>query len=663
MSKIILKSVAVENFGGIANGTYFFDTLHDSVIVGASGNGKSSCYLAYLWALGFNVNGWETLINGYRLHKKDTKVEIVIQDKETKLEYKIAKVNKPKYKIDKFTAEEQYNGNDYKYYIDDIETPQKEFVAQIEKIFGIEYLTLELLTNITMFNNEESTRWNKDLRRKFLLDIFENQISGEMQDVSNDEKMQPIKDFLLKGYSEFQIGESIKSLKSANKKEIDLINGSLAEKQNDLTMFNDIDFDLLIAQKDTLEKQIKDLQNNAKQNNIESKISAVKEEMHKQEIESKEYEYKSKLEIDNVNSEKATYETEYNNLKDKMETNTITLENVQYAINDELNSVYIAKDKCCPICKKPFTDSDIELARDHFEQEKTKRINDMVATKEKIIADINDNEICLAEIETKIKDLEKKHLQKTQETNDKKVEMENKWLELNNQLESLLAQKQADTTEQHFADLTAQLNDTERQLAKKELYTATLTRIEELKSKLRELGMEETRIALMKQALNAYNDTKNALIDKCMKENFVRVRYNFKQWLKSQSGKDYEDNYRPICTCTLDDIEYGSLSSGQQVVADILTSLSLRKLLNIDIPQFIDDVVLASLITKQETNGEIKYIADTNIDWQRIYLVTESGEDIKIYNANENYNKNEENVKQKITKINKIYTINDCDIR
>ena len=165
--KILLKSVAVENFGGIANGTYFFDLDTNSVVAGASGNGKSTCYFAYLWALGFNVQGWETQLNGYRLHKKDTKVEIVLRDSTNNLEYIITKTNKPKYKVDKFTGDEQYSSNEYKYFIDNIELPQKEFVARIEQIFGLDYLTLELMSNLKKFNSEESTRWNKELRRKF----------------------------------------------------------------------------------------------------------------------------------------------------------------------------------------------------------------------------------------------------------------------------------------------------------------------------------------------------------------------------------------------------------------------------------------------------------------------------------------------------------------
>lgn len=178
--------------------------------------------------------------------------------------------------------------------------------------------------------------------------------------------------------------------------------------------------------------------------------------------------------------------------------------------------------------------------------------------------------------------------------------------------------------------------------------------------------MQESKVALQKQALNRYNDLKNALIDECMAQNFIRVKYNFKQWLKTQSGKDYDENYRPICTCTLDDVEYGSLSSGQQVLADVLTSLSLRKLLNIDIPMFIDDVVLASLIIKKTNGNEFEFIENYKDDgeWQKIYLVTDNDETnhLNIYNVGKTYNKDTYSILN-IRKIKDIYTIKDCDVR
>ena len=658
MSEIKLKSVAVENFGGIANGTYFFNPNADSVVAGKSGNGKSTCYNAYLWALGFNVQGWETLINGYRLHKKDTKVEIVLLDNDTQLEYKITKTSKPRYSVDKFTGEEQFKGNEYKYFIDDMELPQKEFAGRIEKIFSIDNLTLELLSNTKMFNSEESTRWNKDLRRKFLLDLFEKQISDKMQDVTNDEQIAPIKEFLLKGYDEFQIAESIKTLKSANKKSIDEINGVLNEKERDLQNFKGLDFEQLLSEKLRLENEIKahSEKENSTQTSEIATLEAELAEIDKKLLENKMSQIECEMTKQQLDNKFDIAVSNIEHLKSVIASNEAKIKELKEIEFDKTNNV-------CAYCGQAFSADYMANAEKHFNEERDSKIRKIIEVDNKKLDEELDKEM-------DSRDNTYKMIEDVALTYDKlKAELLNldkQEVELTAQLNAL---KSKSSTENHeiVNSLMNELVTVTGQLAKQDLYLATVNRIEELKMKLRELGMQESEIIAKKQALNRYNDIKNKLIDECMKNDFVRVRYNFKQWLKTQNGKDYDENYKPICTCTLDDIEYDSLSSGQQVVADILTSLSLRKILGAKIPQFIDDVVLASIIVKKTYNDkEFEFIENYENEngWQKIYLVTDDEEinHLNIYDTNKKYDKNAHSV-QNIKTIKDVYTMQDCDIR
>jgi hypothetical protein len=119
------------------------------------------------------------------------------------------------------------------------------------------------------------------------------------------------------------------------------------------------------------------------------------------------------------------------------------------------------------------------------------------------------------------------------------------------------------------------------------------------------------------------------MVNQSVNENFVGVKFNFFHFLSATAAKDFE----LICECTLKGTEYSALSSGEKVYADWLTNNSLRKILNINVPQFIDDVVLSTL-------------DKTNYDWQRIDLITTQNKLI-----------------DNVILIKDCYSLKDCDIK
>lgn len=637
MNKIFIKKINVQNFGGVVNGSYEF-TPETNVIEITSGGGKTTAYFAYLWALGFTIPTWEPQIDGYRLYK--AKTEVVVELDVNGTTYTLSKTNTPKYKINKFTAEEEYVGTDFKYIFDGQECGSyAEYKERVTDIFGVDYFTLELLSNISLFNGEDNKRWNKEERRKYLFKLFD--LENKIKELGNEQEFACLKEYIDKGKDELAINQILNTLKTDIDNEVKRNQTIIEEKQGELANYTSIDFDDLETRKNKLANAIDELLLEQKESAKNSVYTSKKEKLSQLMTE------RDKIVVNNNNLmqdwnrrvaeceqanngldmdiafAKSAVETFYNQLA-TLNSETVSLNE---AVFDETQTI-------CPTCKQQLPTTKIEQLIKDFENNKNKRLAE-IAQKVEICNSKREDELSRLNTLQEQKIANTGHLNELQDNKPTETNTQ----ELEEQIKSLQDElKNIDTTnvEKEFSQKISMLKldyeNVVKELAKKEILDQIRNRIEELKSRIRELGLQDSLRVEKKNALQKYTQRKVSMINEEINKNFEGVRYNFFKWNASSSSatKDYME----VCNAVLAEtgVEYEALSSGQKVKVDLYTNNSLRKILGVCIPQFVDDVVLSDL-EQQENN------------WQSIYLLTNNS------------------IKPKVTLLRDVYSLQDCDVR
>lgn len=633
---IKIKKIKVNNFAGVANGEYNFED-GANIIYGKSGSGKSTAYLAYLWALGFTVPTWEPQIDSYRISKLKTTVEVFIEV--DGIQHIISKTNTPKYKLNKFTGEEEYYSSDFKYILDSQEASSyAEYKEKISNLYGIDYFTLELLSNTSLFNGEDARRWNKEERRKFLFKLFD--LDNKISQLGQDSRFESIKEYLIQGKDEIEINQILNTQKTDIDHELKNSQIIIEERQKELSDYSYIDFDDLKLKKESVDKEIISLSQQHKEEAKNTLFANKKEELAAlvaklnfaksnndklcADWDRKKSEYESKLwkaDFD-IGATKSYIEHFTEEIQDKNRKLEI------------LSSAEIDDDvTICSFCKQKLPDDIIKENIGAWQQKKNNDIslmeNDIsklaqqvIDFKEKLrlleeekaaaigyLEELNENPPKTADtkdIETEISKLE----QEISCLNDKNI-----YAEIEDRIKALQDESDRIMTE----------------LSKKAILDRIRDRIEELKTRVRELGELDSIRIEKKNALRLYTQEKVKLVNDNVNKYFDGVRYNFFKW---NSGANAAKEYMDVCNAVLAEtgVEYDSLSSGQKVKVNTFTNNSLRKILGVNIPQFIDDCVLSDM----DMCGN---------NWQTIYLVTDNAKDIDL------------------TLITDCYSINDCDVK
>lgn len=637
MNKIFIKNISIKNFGGIANGEYSFSE-GANIIEGSSGSGKTSAYLAYLWALGFTVPSWEPQIDGYRISKLKTEVEITL-DVDGK-EYKIGKTNASKYKINKFTAEEEYAGTNFKYLFDGAEQDKLEtYREKIAELFGIDYFTLELVSTIALFNGEDGKRWDKNERRKFLFKLFD--LENKIAELGTSEEFNCLREYLEKGKDELEINQILNTLNTSITREINETQLIMQEKQSELSNYSAIDFDTIEKRKEEISKELELLYTSEKEG-IQNTIYAEKKKkldelsLSLNEIKlsneniKRDYEYRLKSLESKLSG---LQDTEIPFSENKIKNIDTELEDLKIELEEALLETFDETNLICPRCKQTLPNEEIDKLRKEFDlrcQENVFRIKEKAKNRASALEESRTRLNTLLEqreaIKGQISQIQEEGIE-VKDTLSLEQEIEKLKLEISNI-------KNIDTQEETKSKIVELKQEYERvigELSKKERLNEIVSRIEELKNRVRELGIQDSQRIEKKNALQKYTKKKVELVNNEVNKNFTGVHYNFFKWNSSSASKDYID----ICEAVLSETgtEYSSLSSGQQVKVDLFTVNSLRKILSLNIPQFVDDCVLSDF----EHN---------NSEWQTIYLITKN--DTKPNN---------------LLLIKDCYTLKDCDVR
>ena len=632
MNKITIEKISLQNFGGVARGEYnFIDGAN--TIESASGTGKSSAYLAYLWALGFNVSTWEPMLDGYRLHK--AKTEVIVNLNVGGIKYTLSKTNEPKYKVNKFTGEEEYSGTGYEYYLDGQKLNAGDYQNKVAEIFGVDYFTLELVSVIDLFNTEDGNRWNKNERRKYLFKLFD--LENKIKELGQEKEFECLKEYIEKGKDELEINQILNTMKTNIEKELNSNQVLLEDKQKELGEYNAIDFNALENQKLKLNAEIERLTNEQQEAGKNTIL-----------VEKNEQLAKLKNDLFQVQNKNSAVELDYNR---KVNTLTRDLESIEQDIkfceekitrlSNELEDLDIEKqtieeetfDKAkavCPTCKQDLPTEKVNELIANFESDKEKRLSNITNKHENSTIEqrnTQDRANTLSERKQAILG-QLNELKENVPTKEDTGEIEKQIADLQTEIANI---DQTDTTKvirDKITELKIDYENVIRELSKKDNIEKITNRINEIKARDRELAIQDSERIAKKNALQKYTARKVGMVNDEVNKNFENVSYLFYHFLSASASKEYEN----ICTVAMNGVDYDSMSSGQKVKANLYTNNSLRKILGLNIPQFVDDVVLSDLQNDEK-------------DWQTIYLLTNN------------------NKKLNLTLVKDIYTLDDCDVR
>lgn len=619
---IKIKNITVRNFGGIASAEFSFNDV--TKIESASGTGKTSIYNAYMFCLGFNVDNYEPKINGKRLFNVNSEVEMTIV-KDNFIEYILSKKNTQKYKVD--DGIQKFVGNTAKYYIDGQEKTLTDYKQKISEIYGVDYTTLELLTSTTLFNSE-TPKWNKKTRRKFLFDILN--IENEIKGIENDYPL--IKEYLDKNYTEIEITDALNKEKAKIEREQTSNNSIIAERERDIEKASGIDFQTLKEEKELLQKQYAELlsspeysiskEKTDRLNELLAEISAINtRNTHTQIAHDKE--------VSNVKNDIRKIENDLifiNHTVSKAQEDITCYEIELQEIKDR---VFNDKDKYCSLCGQILPQEKIEYLTNNFELQKIKDIE----KQQKILDD--SQKILIKYTEDK-KTQEEKLASLKEKLNELAIEFPN--YESTEDLQKELDSVQNTINELRFKksdfdnalkvkkqNILNRIAEIDKELSYEKILENAKARIEELIISNRNLLEQESLRLAKKEQLKDYSRRKVLVVENKVAQVFENVKFTFFKYQTANALNMYED----ICSVTMDNVEYENMSSGQKVKANYYTTSAIRKIMNLNIPQFVDDVVLSDLDLESKNH-------------QIIYLITNNNKNISC------------------RLIKQIYTENDC---
>lgn len=632
MNKIFIEKISLQNFGGVARGEYNFAD-DANTIESASGTGKSSAYLAYLWALGFNVSTWEPMLDGYRLHK--AKTEVVINLNVGGIKYTLSKTNAPKYKINKFTGEEEYSGTGYEYYLDGQKLNAGDYQNKVAEIFGVDYFTLELVSVIDLFNTEDGNRWNKNERRKYLFKLFD--LENKIKELGQEKEFECLKEYIEKGKDELEINQILNTIKTNIEKELNSNQVLLEDKQKELGEYNAIDFNALENQKLKLNAEIERLTNEQQEAGKNTII-----------VEKNEQLAKLKNDLFQVQNKNSAVELDYNR---KVNTLTRDLESIEQDIkfceekitrlSNELEDLDIEKqtieeetfDKAkavCPTCKQNLPTGKVNELIANFENDKEKRLSNIANKHENSTVEQRNTQNRANTLSERKQAIlgQLNELKGNIPTEEDTSEIEKQIADLQTEIANIDQTNTTKVIRDKITELKIDYENVIRELSKKDNIEKITNRINDIKARDRELAIQDSERIAKKNALQKYTARKVGMVNDEVNKNFENVSYLFYHFLSASASKEYEN----ICTVAMNGVDYDSMSSGQKVKANLYTNNSLRKILGLNIPQFVDDVVLSDLQNDEK-------------DWQTIYLLTNN------------------NKKLNLTLVKDIYTLEDCDVR
>lgn len=568
MNKVILKSISLRNFKGIAQADFTFNS-DLTTIKGENGSGKTTIKNAFEWLLCQNVADILPMLNNKEIPNLTTSVSAVFTINE--YDYTLQRESKGKYTLNKETGKMNKTTNESTYKIDGLEYKEKDYKEKLANLLsnGV-FENLQILTDKEYFNTD-TTKFKWTDRRKILFEMCG--VKNAVNTIIEKPEYDCIREYIVKGHATSDIKSMLKKNKSGLKDQQNKNSILIEQKVSENAEIVKIDFEQLEKNLQDAKAKLNTLMASSKKENQSTQITELQNKLFELTKE------KANLESEDLN--------EQTKIRKEMQETYNETQNIkfQYTLEKDKYSSLITQ-------KKPLTNEECPVCHNKLKQEQIDNAN-------KEIEEFNkDIELKLQMAQKNMEEYKNKYNAKKAKFEEIKAKLDNfkpneRIKELNNTiLATTITLKQAKATdlnnlsaEQQKA-LETQISGLEREMAKKTYFNENETLIQKWKDENKSVADLIVGIEQKETALEKYVKEQTDIIIDTVNSNFS----NGVSWaLYKETYKAGEGGIEEDCVCMYNGKRYSSLSTGEKNITNIEVVKTLQDYFGTNICIFSDN--------------------------------------------------------------------------
>lgn len=578
MNKVIIKSINIKNFKGIAS----FNTCFAPDVTkfyGKNGSGKSTIKNAWEWVLCQSVRDYLPCLNHEEIPDLVTSVEVVLNVND--LEYILKRESKSKY-----NKENVKTGNELTYSIDGIEISQKQYQSQVASIVGDGVVeNLPLLTDKDFFNSDTPS-WKWTNRRKILLSM--TGAEQKANEIVTQDKYSCIRDYISKGYATSDIKSTLTKEITALKKKQDANMILIEAKQKELDEYLGLDFEKISSELALSKSKLTKIINSSKKENAVEELNKLNDEILKCTQEISSLKTRDMLKKKDLEDFKLKIYQEALNTKSAYDKEVSHIKTAEADIKEQEN--LCVKDYC-PTCGQKFPEDKIKEIEQNIQANITTLKSNLEVYKQNAKGYYE-----------KYNHLQKQYNEEDEKSknfvpNEKIEELENRVSEINSLIKGKKQSQLNDLSNQTKTDLETRISDLEREMAKKDYLEKGYNQIKSFKEENSQLAQNIIDIENKQYALQDFVKEQTDVIAKTVNSFFN----NGVSW--SLYTTNYNGNLEECCDCMYDNKLYSCLSTGEKNKTNIEVIKSLQNFFDVNIPIFSDNA--ESVTIPFETDRQI----------------------------------------------------------
>ena len=621
MTEIKIKRLVLENFKCHRNLTLTFNGGNAS-IYGDNASGKTSVYDALTWLL----FGKDSAGNGEKnieIKPLDANGEVKDHDALTAVEavldvngeeVTLRRTYKEVWTTKRGSSQATYDGNTSEYYVSGVPCKKNAFQDKVNELVSED--TFRMLTSVSHFANGIS--WQD--RRAVLFNVAG--VMDDAQILATSEGFAP----LVESMGKLSLEDYKKKLLAEKKKFVGAkteIPARISECQKTIEDIQGIDFagakaeaEALTAKKDGIAAQILAIEHDSAADQKRMEIREAQLELTALENENRAYRTSQSSGLLNVQNLKM----DLSDLRKRLDRKQHELANEKSYIASLIKSIAEYRDRwisvngetftggSCPTCGQNLPASQLQMAKDQFEANKQKRLNDILQTansykeskaqaEDRLTRMQEDVQQLEAEIQAKEQDIASAEASVVEVVDmdgyaDRKNAIQVRIDTLNADLYEM-TQASADVMgklRMEMAEITAQISSRMSLIGKEELLTYSRQRVEQLREDAKNAAECLEAIEKMLYLMDEYSRYKTRFVEDSINGLFRIARFRL---FREQANGGIEDR----CDVVHDGIPYISVNNGMKINLgiDIINTLSVAY--GVRVPLFVDN---AESVTKLE---------------------------------------------------------------
>lgn len=580
-----IKKITIKNFKNMVEYTHDFDEKQE-IIKAEFGGGKSTIFEAYKWVMGYDISNFEPTIDRNYIAGIKTEVELIFTKDNLEFSLHRSSIRKNGNATNSFA----YCGNPCK--------TLKGYKEKLEDLFNISHADLEILIDIRKFTNTDGTKWTWKEQREYLFKLLN--IDLLISNIISNEKYVWIKEQFLrdKKLTELDILKKLAMDKRAIERNIDGNNAIFNNNLTKIAQYKGIDFENLKKERETLEKELYDLENSS---NKESKNAIVSQKLvevdklytqltneelkissQKSDKERKKIDFDRKLrELSAINS---SLITEIKELDEKIQH--LEEDKKKWAVK-----TYDTTKNYCELCHAPLSPDKVNKNKSDFvnlQQSTIKELSNEIQEKTAERYKLNEKRKANKELYGGVKsELEQLIAEEIDET--KVNALKEEISKLKDEVKNL---KMADVNleiENKIADIKQRIYDINSQLHFESLIATLTAENQLLEESNRNLGISEQNRLKLEDLVNEFINEKMDIVSKVIKEKFKDISFQFFKYNRTDGEQ------KNICAVLYNGSDYSQCSFGQKIALNFYLNESLQNIYGLDFPVWVDDIGSAKI--------------------------------------------------------------------